>query len=83
MVSGVCFRGWYVCANSAGVTRDPRMGPMEACAIHPTHPFCVGLMYPACCMVCMISGVHFRGWYICVISAGVGWEVSTINSHSG
>ena len=31
-----------------------------------------GFTYPAWCMVCMVSGVHFRWAGICVMSASVG-----------
>ena len=93
MVSGVCFRGWYVLyllllgwegmahkhnsgdTLSGCVTQDPRVGPMGACAIHPTHFFLHGshisrLVYGLNGIWCSFQG----GWYVCVNSesAGVG-----------
>ena len=43
MVSGVRFRaggdvGTLGNTLSGCVTQDPRVGPSEACAVHPTHP---------------------------------------------
>ena len=40
--AGVLFQGWEVGTLgktlSGCVTPDPRVGPSEACVIHPTHP---------------------------------------------
>ena len=70
-VSTICVLGDTL---SGCVTQRPRLGPLGACAIHPTHPFCMGFMYPAWCVVCMVSGVCFVGrWYVLILLV-LGWE---------
>ena len=46
MVSGVRFRSgmlahWVTHSMGLYITQDPRVGPSEASAIHPTHPVCL------------------------------------------
>ena len=63
MASGVLFQGWDVdtLGNtlSGCVTQDPRVGPSEACAIHPTHPVCLVACTsePNCC-ACTLVGTQ-------------------------
>ena len=53
------FQGWDVgtmCNTlSRCITQDPRVGPSEACAIHPTWPLClVACMNQAYCCACRL-----------------------------